>query len=164
MSTDIPTTHFPNINPREKTMFLNLKSIADGLLILPALLLLAALTTTSASAQERALADLRIRDVKFDRANPKLVRVVVGNAGQGTAGASQLRLTVRRIDGTPVGRMTQAKTPPLKFGESAVVIIDATSILPNGVILKDTTFRLDADSDDAVKESNEANNLEWHNL
>jgi hypothetical protein len=145
-------------------MFLNLKSIAGGLIILPALLLLATLTTTSASAQERALADLRIRDVKFDRSNPKLVRVVVGNAGQGTAGASKLRLTVRRIDGTPVGRMTQAKTPPLKFGESAVVIIDATSILPNGVILKDTTFRLDADAGAAVKESNEANNLEWHNL
>lgn len=145
-------------------MFQNWKTFSLFTFAIPVLLVAVSFTIANGKGPQRSQPDLRIRDVKFDRSNPKVVQVVVGNAGQGIAGASKLQLTVRRIHGTSVGRQTHVKTPPLKFSESAVILIDATSILPSSVMLKDTTFRLDADSDDAVNESNETNNLVWHNL
>jgi hypothetical protein len=42
--------------------------------------------------------------------------------------------------------------------------MDATSILPNAVSLKDTTFKVVADSTSMNAESNEGNNEKWHNL
>ena len=108
--------------------------------------------------------DLRIRDVRFVPANPKQVYVVVGNAGPGAAGASKLRLTIRRINGIPVARKVEVLTPALASAQSATLLIDAASILPVAVKLKATTFRLDAAVSKVVYESNETNNLRWHNL
>ena len=60
--------------------------------------------------------------------------------------------------------MKFAVVPALASGAGAWILIDADSILPNSVKLKATTFRLDVDVTKLVAESNESNNLEWHNL
>lgn len=106
--------------------------------------------------------DLVIR--KYVIVGPKNVRVMVANVGNAAAGASKLRLTVRRINGVPVGRMTHAKTPPIPAKKFKWVSMSAKSILPLAVALKSTTFRLDADVSNAVAETNEKNNRKWHNL
>ena len=106
--------------------------------------------------------DLVIR--KYIIVGRKSVRVLVANVGNAAAGASKLRLTVRRINGTPVGRMTHAKTPPIPAKSFKWVSMSAKSILPLAVALKSTTFRLDADVSNAVAETNEKNNRKWHNL
>ena len=47
-------------------------------------------------------------------------------------------------------------------GKSILLHIDANSILPNDVSLKDTNFKLNADGTGIVAESNEGNNEVWH--
>jgi CubicO group peptidase (beta-lactamase class C family) len=111
-----------------------------------------------------SLPDLRIREFRFPISQPKVVHVVVGNAGPVAAGPSVLRLTVRRINGTPIARTENLAVPALASAQSVAIAIDATSILPNSIDLKSTTFRLDVDATSVVNESNEVNNLEWHNL
>ena len=101
---------------------------------------------------------------KYVISGPKSVRVYVANIGKGNAGKSFLGLTVRRINGTPVGRLTKVKVPPIAKGQGTWVSVNANSILPNAVALKSTTFRLDADFAKTITESNESNNTRWHNL
>lgn len=110
-----------------------------------------------------AKADLEIRSIRFAPRQPQVAVAVVVNSGQGPARASVLRLTVRKIGGAAAGRTVDAKVPALAPGKSAVVSIDASSILPNRVALKSATFLLDADSTSVVAESDETNNLKWHN-
>jgi hypothetical protein len=106
--------------------------------------------------------DLVIRSIRFVPNRPQMAYVTVGNSGQGSARASVLRLTVRRINGAAVGRKTDVRVPALKSGASKVLTVDASRILPNRVRLQSTTFRVDADITKIVTESNETNNLEWH--
>ena len=101
---------------------------------------------------------------KYVISGPKKVRVYVANIGKGNAGNSVLGLTIRRINGTPVGRVTKVKVPPLAKGKGVWVSVNAKSILPNAVALKSTTFRLDADFAKNIAESQENNNTLWHNL
>lgn len=42
--------------------------------------------------------------------------------------------------------------------------VDATNILPKTVSLKDTTFKVVADTTNINAESNEGDNEKWHNL
>lgn len=110
------------------------------------------------------LPDLRIREFQFVPGHAKAVRVRVVNTGAAAAAKNRLRLTVRRIDGVSVGRMEFGVVPALAPGKDVWIVIDAQSILPLSVKLKATTFRLDVDANKHVNESNESNNLEWHNL
>ncbi|MCH7726868.1 MAG: hypothetical protein IH991_10355 [Planctomycetes bacterium] len=96
--------------------------------------------------------------------NDKLMKVHVRNVGKAPSQNCRLRLTIRRINGVPVGRMKEFKVPPLAAGQGAWILVDATPLLPKNVALKDTTFRLDVDSTDIVNESKEKNNRKWHNL
>ena len=106
--------------------------------------------------------DLQVKQYVFTSA--KTMRVQVINTGNGNAGQSVLGLTIRRINGTPVGRTTKVKMPPIPAGQARWVSVDATSILPVAVDIKTTTFRLDADFSKAIAETNETNNTLWHNL
>lgn len=110
------------------------------------------------------LPDLRIRAFQFVPGHVKKVRVHVVNTGVSAAGHNRLQLTVRRINGVPVGRMKHAVVAPLAAGKDTWIVIDADSILPSNVKLEATTFRLDVDATKDVNEANESNNLEWHNL
>lgn len=118
----------------------------------------------SPPASHAPLPDLRIRDIRFADSQPRVVYVVVGNAGPVVANANVLRLTVRKINGISVGRTKEVAVPALAPAESKVIAIDAASILPASVDLKSTTFRLDVDITSIVQESDENNNLKWHNL
>ena len=106
--------------------------------------------------------DLQVKKYVFS--SPKTVRVYVVNQGKANAGSNVLGLTVRRINGTPVGRTTTVKVPAIAKGQGTWVSVNADSILPNFVKLKSTTFRLDADFSKTISESNENNNTLWHNL
>lgn len=106
--------------------------------------------------------DLVVKQFVFT--GSKIVRVKIANVGRVAAGKSVARLTVRRINGTPVGRMTYAKTPPIPANSFKWVSFNAKKILPVAVKLKDTTFRVDADVTNAVAELKETNNRRWHNL
>ena len=108
--------------------------------------------------------DLRISEFVFVRTNEKSVRVHVLNSGGAASPLCILRLTVRKINGIPVGRVTEVKLPPLASGKDKWLVINAASILPNNVSLEATTFKLNADATSIVTESNEANNEVWHNL
>lgn len=96
--------------------------------------------------------------------NHKTVRVLVKNTGAVNSKICVLRLTVRKINGTPVGRVTEIKIPSIGAGKHVSFFINADEILPNNVALKDTTFKLNVDAEKGVKESNESNNEVWHNL
>ena len=108
--------------------------------------------------------DLRIREFVFPADNDKAVRVHVVNTGGAASPLCILRLTVRKINGVPVGRITEVKLPPLAPGKDKWLVINATSILPNNISLASTTFKLNADATSIVTESDEANNEVWHNL
>jgi hypothetical protein len=108
--------------------------------------------------------DLAVRQFQFRPSSPQAVWVQVINYGGANAPPSTLRLTVRVINGIPVGRTTDLALPVIAAGDYMWVMIDATSILPVSVDLIDTTFRADADADGAIPESNETNNRLWHNL
>ena len=109
-----------------------------------------------------ALPDLKVKSYKF--ISKKSVKVAIANIGSKNVGRSVLQLTVRRINGTPVGRQTRVKVPSIPKGQVRTVIVPAKHILPVNVSLKQTTFRLDADSTQAINELNENNNRRWHNL
>lgn len=108
--------------------------------------------------------DLRIREFVFPADNDKAVRVHVVNTGGAASPLCILRLTVRKINGVPVGRITEVKLPPLAPGKDKWLVINAQSILPNNISLASTTFKLNADATSIVTESDEANNEVWHNL
>lgn len=108
--------------------------------------------------------DLTIRQFLFPPTNDKALRVHVVNVGQVSSGACRLVLTVRKINGVPVGRQTHVNVPALAAGADTWLLIDAKSILPNSVKLNSTTFKLNVDATEIVAESNESNNEIWHNL
>lgn len=108
--------------------------------------------------------DLRIKQFLFSPGNDKAIKVQVANIGNAAAGRSILRITVRKINGVPVGRVKEFKLPPLSPGADKWIVVDAKSILPNNISLESTTFKLNADATSIVVESNEANNEVWHNL
>lgn len=110
-----------------------------------------------------ALADLTIHEIRMPKPKPQTVHVIVKNDGTAAANASVLRLTIRKINGAAVARTLDANVPALAPGKTTVIVIDAASLLPNNVDLKDTTFRLDADATSVVNETDETNNLKWHN-
>jgi len=111
-----------------------------------------------------ATVDLRIRGFVFIAENDKAVRVHIVNSGGAVSSLCILRLTVRKINGIPVGRIKEVKLPPLGVGKNKWVVIDARSILPTNISLQSTTFKLNADATSTVTESDEANNEVWHNL
>lgn len=109
-------------------------------------------------------ADLNVRQFLFPPSTDKALRVQVVNYGSATAPANVLRLTVRKINGTPVGRETEIHVPPIAPGKADWVLIYVDEILPKNVALKDTTFKLNIDATKLIQESNESNNEIWHNL
>ena len=109
-------------------------------------------------------ADLKVRQYRFGHMGTKRIKIQVANVGRRAARPTVLRLTVRRIDGTPVGRMMKIKVPVIKGQQTQWVRLNTAKILPKTVALKDTTFRIDVDSTNFVQESNEKNNTTWHNL
>lgn len=111
-----------------------------------------------------AKADLLIREFVFPQESGKAVRVHIVNAGGVASALCILRLTVRKINGVPVGRVVEIKLPPLAPGKDTWLVIGASNILPNNVTLASTTFKLNADATSIVTESDEANNEVWHKL
>jgi len=107
-------------------------------------------------------ADLEVSAIRFAIRQPQLAVAVVKNIGEGPARPSVLRLTVRKIGSVSVGRTKDFRVPSIAAGKSTSVNVDASSVLPNGVRLRSTTFRLDADNTKVVAEPDEANNLKWH--
>ena len=112
----------------------------------------------------QAKADLLIREFVFPADNDKAVRVRIVNGGSVASALCVLRLTVRKINGVPVGRIVEIKLPPLAPGKDTWLVIGASNILPRNVTLASTTFKLNADATSIVTESDEANNEVWHNL
>ena len=108
--------------------------------------------------------DLIVRGNEFEFAGNKMVNVYVSNNGDAPSGRCVLELTVRKIGNSAVGRVTRATIPALQPGKYAKILVNATTILPNAVNLKDTTFKVIADSTNIIAESNEGNNEKWHNL
>ena len=108
--------------------------------------------------------DLRIKQFIFSPANDKAMKVHLVNSGNAPSQLCILRLTLRKINGVPVGRVTEVKLPPLAPGKDTWLVINAKSILPNNLSLESTTFKLNADATSIVGESDEANNEVWHNL
>ena len=113
---------------------------------------------------KKGLADLTIQTISFNGANDKAVSVAVKNNGSGASGGCTLQLTVRKIKGTAVGRITSVEIPAMSAGQTASFTVDATKILPKNVKLQDTMFKVIVDSAGVVGESNETNNEKWHNL
>lgn len=109
-------------------------------------------------------ADLRIREFAFPADNDKAVRVDIVNTGGAVSVLCILRLTVRKINGVPVGRVMEVKLPPLAPGKHIWLVINAKSIVPNNISLQSTTFKLNADATSILAEPNEADNEVWHNL
>ena len=108
--------------------------------------------------------DLIVRGNEFEFVGNKVVNVYVSNNGDKPSKPCVLELTVRKIGNTAVGRVTKARIPVIQPGQFVKIPVDATSILPNAVNLKDTTFKVVADSTNLNAESNEGNNEKWHNL
>jgi hypothetical protein len=111
-----------------------------------------------------AAPDLKISEFVFPADSDKAVRVHVVNAGGAASPLCILRLTVRKINGVPAGRVAETKLSPLAPGKDRWLVINAKSILPNNLSLASTTFKLNADATSIVTESDEANNEVWHNL
>jgi hypothetical protein len=108
--------------------------------------------------------DLIVRGNEFEFIGNKMVNVYVSNNGDAPSKRCLLELTVRKIGNASVGRVTKAIIPALQPGKYTSIKVDATSILPANVNLKDTTFKVVADSNNSNAESNEDNNEKWHNL
>ncbi|HEX6187647.1 MAG TPA: CARDB domain-containing protein [Pyrinomonadaceae bacterium] len=108
--------------------------------------------------------DLRISEFVFPAHNDKAVRVRIVNGGSVASALCVLRLTVRKINGFPVGRIVEIKLPPLAPGKDTWLVIGASNILPRNVTLAATTFKLNADATSIVTESDEGNNEVWHKL
>lgn len=110
------------------------------------------------------LPDLIVRGNEFEFAGNKAVNVYVSNNGDHPSKRCVLELTVRKIGDASVGRVKRATIPVIPPGKYVKIPVDATSILPNAVNLKDTTFKVVADATNLNAESNENNNEKWHNL
>jgi uncharacterized membrane protein len=108
--------------------------------------------------------DLIVRGNEFEFVGNKAVNVYVSNNGDAASLTCVLELTVRKINGVAVGRVKKATIPSIPPGKYVKIPVDASSILPKPVNLKDTTFKVVADSTNSVAESNENNNEKWHNL
>lgn len=124
------------------------------------------LTSLSASALSvrPPMPDLIVRGNEFEFAGNKTVNVYVSNNGDAPSKRCVLELTVRKIGDASVGRIKRARIPAIQPGQFVKIPVNATSILPNAVSLKDTTFKVIADSTNINAESNEGNNEKWHNL
>jgi subtilase family serine protease len=114
---------------------------------------------------KKGLPDLSINAYNFiPLNNDKALSVQVTNNGSKNSSACKLELTVRKINGTAVGRTISVNIPAIGAGETKLIAVDAASILPKNVSLKDTTFKIIVDSAKTVAESDETNNEKWHNL
>jgi hypothetical protein len=120
--------------------------------------------TVATSKSSANLPDLKVRQFLFVPSDDKRVRVQISNGGKKASAACRLELTVRKINGAAVGRTLHVTIPAIQPGQGDWLNVDASGILPKNVSLKDTTFKLIADSTKIVVESNEANNEVWHNL
>ena len=107
---------------------------------------------------------MTVKQYSFVPSNDKGLRVLITNKGGTASGACKLELTVRKINGTAVGRKITINVPSINPGETKSIAVDTKEILPKNVSLKDTTFKLIIDSAEIVNESNETNNETWHNL
>jgi hypothetical protein len=128
---------------------------------------LAQASITSADAMANGLSPVAAPDLsisQFSFVGTKSIRVHVVNAGGTASPPCILRLTLRKINGVPAGRVTEIKLPPLAPGKDKWLVLNANSILPNNVALATTTFKLNADATSIVPESDESNNEVWHNL
>ena len=123
-----------------------------------------ALATVHAQRPRPARPDLIIREYQFAPTNDKGLRVRVANIGTLAAGASVLRLTIRKINGASVARTMDMPTAAIPAQSDVWVTFIADGILPKDVDIKNTTFKLNADATTVVSESNETNNEKWHNL
>jgi hypothetical protein len=108
--------------------------------------------------------DLIVRGNEFEFVGNKMVNVYVSNNGDAPSKRCVLELTVRKIGDASVGRVTKAIIPAIQPGKYVKIPVNATNILPNAVNLKDTTFKVIADTTNINAESNEGNNEKWHNL
>ena len=117
-----------------------------------------------ASSFNPPMPDLIVRGNEFEFVGNKVVNVYVSNNGDKPSKPCVLELTVRKIGDSAVGRVKTARIPTILPGKFVKILVDATSILPNAVNLKDTTFKVIADSTNLNAESNESNNEKWHNL
>ena len=119
---------------------------------------------SSSATLKPAMPDLIVRGNEFEFVGNKAVNVYVSNNGDAASLTCVLELTVRKINGVAVGRVKKATIPSIPPGKYVKIPVDASSILPKPVNLKDTTFKVVADSTNSVAESNENNNEKWHNL
>jgi len=120
---------------------------------------------SSVSTVEIAAApDLIVRGNEFEFVGNKMVNVYISNNGDAPSARCVLELTVRKIGDSAVGRVTKATIPAIQPTKFVKILVNATSILPNSVNLKDTTFKVVADTTNLNAESNEGNNEKWHNL
>lgn len=143
------------------------KRIAEAVLLVALTGLVVApenLANAALENEAQAKADLLISEFVFPADSDKTVRVHVVNTGGAASTLCILRLTVRKINGLPVGNVVEIKLPLLAPGEDKWLGINAASILPKNVSLESTTFKLNADATSIVMESNEANNEVWHKL
>ena len=120
--------------------------------------------STSTVSLNAPMPDLIVRGNEFEFVGNKKVNVYVSNNGDAPSKRCILELTIRKIGDASVGRVTKARIPALQPGKFAKILVNATNILPNNVNLKDTTFKVMADSTNINAESNEGNNEKWHNL
>jgi hypothetical protein len=111
-----------------------------------------------------AAPDLIVRGNEFEFVGNKTVNVYISNNGDAPSVRCVLELTVRKIGDAAVGRVTKATIPGIQPGKFVKIPVNATNILPNAVNLKDTTFKVVADTTNVNAESNENNNEKWHNL
>ena len=118
---------------------------------------------TSTAILNPPMPDLIVRGNEFEFVGDKMVNVYISNNGDATSKRCLLELTIRKIGGSPVGRVKKATIPMIQPGKFVKVQVNATSILPQNVNLKDTTFKVIADSTNINAESNEGNNEKWHN-
>ncbi len=118
----------------------------------------------SASTVRPPMPDLIVRGNEFEFVGNKAVNVYVSNNGDAPSKRCLVELTVRKIGNSSVGRQKRATIPVIQPGQFVKIPMDASSILPNAVSLKDTTFKVIADSTNLNAESNEGNNEKWHNL
>jgi hypothetical protein len=123
-----------------------------------------ALLSLSTLSLRPPMPDLIVRGNEFEFVGDKMVNVYVSNNGDAPSKRCILELTVRKIGNASVGRMTKAIIPMIQPTKFVKILVNAKSILPNAVSLKDTTFKVIADSTNINAESNEDNNEKWHNL
>jgi hypothetical protein len=120
--------------------------------------------STSTVSLNAPMPDLIVRGNEFEFVGNKTVNVYVSNNGDAPSKRCVLELTIRKIGDASVGRVKRATIPAIQPGKFVKIPVDATNILPNAVNLKDTTFKVIADSTNINAESNEGNNEKWHNL